>query len=287
MDSVEGFECSICFGILRQPVLIPEPCTCESFCWNCLAQTNRTCPKCRTPFQFEDLKPDEGKQREISRMTIRCRFPDTICNARFTLGKDDKNLAEHKKICPGESIICAECSTEMSRKVLQVHQRTCPFIICTYCHEKFLVSEFLTQHSIGPYRCANLVLCENGCSNDLIVRKQLDNHLLTCPLALIRCACCLSDVVRKEWEYHTRDPNHLMNLQKSENLRLSQELLEEKKRNEDLTQRLQESIPDQSKPSPFFLVPLFLLLVFVFFKNFNNGLGLAALVAIMGFMHFF
>jgi len=277
MDLTEGFECPICFGVLRRPVLIPEPCICESFCYNCLAQTNRTCPKCRTPFQLEELKVDEGKQREISRMTIRCRFPNTICNARFTLGKDEKNLKEHQKICPGENIICAECSTEMPRKLFEDHQLTCPYIICKYCNEKFLISEFLTFHSIGPYRCTNLVFCENRCSNNLLVKKQLDNHLLICPLASIRCVLCLLDVARKDWEEHTKDVNHLLNLQKSENVRLANELLEEKKRTQDLTQKLDSySTPDQSNNRVPIIIKI--LLALAIFAMFGPGPTVLALV---------
>jgi len=82
---------------------------------------------------------------------------------------------------------------------------------------------------------------------------------------------CLHDVARKDWEEHTKDVNHLLNLQKSENVRLANELLEEKKRTQDLTQKLDSyySTPDQLNNRV--LVIISILLAFTIFKMFGPG----------------
>ena len=117
--------CSICAGVLENPVELP--CR-HVFCSPCISRwldTNHSCPNCRTEVQLRDLKPALPLLRNIiSKLKIRCDFVHHGCTEIVEL----ERLGAHTSICPFAPMTCENegCELTFLRRSKADHEAECP-----------------------------------------------------------------------------------------------------------------------------------------------------------------
>eukprot|EP00047_Mylnosiga_fluctuans_P003055 m.227229 g.227229 ORF g.227229 m.227229 type:complete len:164 (-) comp11557_c0_seq1:172-663(-) len=117
------FECSICLGVLHEPVFLP---TCEHvFCATCIATWLRhdlSCPVDRQPAAAGQARPIPRFFRNLlGSLRMRCEHE---CGAAFPLG----DLPAHDSCCPKKPVFCPRCGQTLLRAEIDAHLATHPAV---------------------------------------------------------------------------------------------------------------------------------------------------------------
>ena len=183
---------------------------------------------CQTPVLRKDLKKHHAI--ECPKRTVRCphcslsgpydvitqahkqECPDYPVGCLKKCSKISKkikrkDLNEHQKVCPLETITCTACQLQaMLRKDLEAHeQNDCPkrLVSCKYCEKEVphdvMNDSHLKQCSDYPVRCPRG--CDKG---EQLKRKELKEHSIVCKLEPVKCPYfqdgCDVDLTRKDLE---------------------------------------------------------------------------------------
>jgi hypothetical protein len=86
------FECSICYNVLTQPMII-ENCS-HTFCKNCimhmLTKDSIPCPLCKQTFNKKNIIENKLLEKQINKTEVKC-----LCSNEIKL----KNLNKHIQEC--------------------------------------------------------------------------------------------------------------------------------------------------------------------------------------------
>lgn len=211
-------ECSICLCVLDAPHIID--CTCGAiFCQLCIQPSlseKRPCPLCSSPFSFS--MPNPGVQRAINGLQVYCCFKEAGCEWVGELGTLDEHLNDNIKSdnykssgCPFLRLKCCYCGEEFKRQcVLEHEEDKClkrPYK-CATCNEFESTYESVTTEHVSVCPCG-LTPCPNDCGVAEVQRKNVSDHLATCPLEMVSCsfsyAGCEEKLPRKDIPAHIRD----------------------------------------------------------------------------------
>ena len=116
------WQCHICQGILRKPVLVT--CCGGKFCRSCISEwrsrKNIECPLCRRKY---DVAPEKDLERVLLDKKVSCSHQDRGCRWKGAL----RNVEEHeKKDC---HYVFVNCPYEFDSQVLKLnvktHQKKC------------------------------------------------------------------------------------------------------------------------------------------------------------------
>ena len=97
MKLLDEFECSICLGILNEPM--STQCCRTLYCLQCIHQwlaVNTCCPVDRKPLKIQQLcKPNLLVTNILSKFEISCDFSKNGCNQKLKLS----NAKRHISVC--------------------------------------------------------------------------------------------------------------------------------------------------------------------------------------------
>lgn len=117
--------CSICAGVLEDPVELP--CR-HVFCSACISRwlnTKHSCPNCRKKVRGKDLKPALPLLKNIiNKLKIRCEFAQSGCAELVEL----EQLGGHSSACPFAPMTCENegCEITFPRRSKAQHEAECP-----------------------------------------------------------------------------------------------------------------------------------------------------------------
>jgi len=132
-----------------------------------------TCPYCRCPLRYSQLRHDPAVQSELDALQVAC--PNTGCTATMARGHVSDHLAAE---CPMQPLACAHCGYIASRRDLEAHPAQCPD---------------------WPVPCTNAA---GGCTV-LVPTSALEHHLRSdCQWQAAPCSGCGQRVARRDWRQH-------------------------------------------------------------------------------------
>ncbi|KAK7481839.1 hypothetical protein BaRGS_00026865 [Batillaria attramentaria] len=173
---VDGrYECTICFGVLREPR--QTPCG-HRFCRDCILKWLRQ-PQHRCPVDNEHLSdsmlfPDNFAKREIDNFTAKCPNSKQGCDVIETV----KRMPSHLKECPLAFVPCPNnCASVLIRRDLADHM-----------HE----------------HCQNRLVHCPDCGQQGKA-ADFEEHVQSCPHGKVKCEHCGEEVARREIERHRKD----------------------------------------------------------------------------------
>jgi len=202
-------ECPVCLLVLRDAV---QTACGHRFCKNCilkvLREGRKACPVDNEPLEESQIFPDTFARREIQNYTVHCRnYNERGCDWLGPL----LELPSHLKVCLFEYVPCTNnCDVEVLRCDLEKHlKEDCLKRIeaCRYCSIKVVFKNLEDHHST----CNEFpIFCPNNCSQDTIIRKNLEDHLQNhCPKARVHCPFkdlgCSFEGRREEVDAHFND----------------------------------------------------------------------------------
>lgn len=117
------WQCHICQGILRKPVLVT--CCGGKFCCACIGEwqgkKKRECPLCRREY---DLAPEKDLERVLLNKKVLCSHHDQGCRWRGELRKVEKH---ENNDCQYVFVNCPyECGGKVLRLNVKAHKEKCP-----------------------------------------------------------------------------------------------------------------------------------------------------------------
>ncbi|ESP02861.1 hypothetical protein LOTGIDRAFT_110833, partial [Lottia gigantea] len=111
--------CGVCGGVFENAVL--TSCG-HSFCLDCLKtwlnrpMTN-SCPECRTPIEYETVKPILSLRNLINGLDVYCDHAERGCKTVTKL----ESLGKHLETCTHFPIRCVACDEVVNRYELPTH----------------------------------------------------------------------------------------------------------------------------------------------------------------------
>lgn len=174
--------CLICTSVARMPQQMD--CCGKLYCLSCLTESrlySNKCPNCR-----KDGKsfPDMRSERQIKALKVSCQ--NDGCKWRGQL----RDLDDHGNTCEFTIVGCPnECRAQIQRRKLQAHvYSTCPkrMFTCPHCKEAGMYADITTTHL---RKCPGVkIQCPFSCGVHHFRRKNLQEHLSTCPNEIIPCS---------------------------------------------------------------------------------------------------
>ncbi len=138
-DSVnQNFICSICFNVLRDPVLCPRNHHC--FCRGCITkhlENSRRCPTCADELTVETLAEPQRMVKDIlNELNIRCVYKSRGCQEIVQL----QHIDQHEATCGFTAAVCTNqgCGATLNQRDLIHHEsEVCEFrkLKCHSCGE--------------------------------------------------------------------------------------------------------------------------------------------------------
>ncbi len=134
----QNFICSICFNVLKDPVLCPRNHHC--FCRACITrhlQNSRRCPTCADGLTVETLaEPQRMVKDYLNELNIHCIHKNRGCQAIVQL----QHLDQHEATCGFTPAVCTNqgCGATVSKRDLIHHEsEVCEFrkLKCHSCEE--------------------------------------------------------------------------------------------------------------------------------------------------------
>jgi hypothetical protein len=134
-----------------------------------------SCPYCRRPLRYSQLRHDAVLQAQLDALQVRCPNAPAGCGALMARGR----VAEHLRVeCPSQPAACEHCGLVALRRELAGHAAECPD---------------------RPVPCANAAA---GCGA-LVPASAMDLHLAaSCEWQPAACSGCGGSVARREWRRH-------------------------------------------------------------------------------------
>ena len=132
------FICSICFNVLKDPVLCPRNHHC--FCRGCITkhlENSQRCPECADELTVETLaEPQRMVKRIINELKIHCVYIDRGCQEIVQL----QHLDQHEATCGFTPAVCTNqgCGATVNQRDLIHHEsEVCEFrkLKCHSCGE--------------------------------------------------------------------------------------------------------------------------------------------------------
>lgn len=117
--------CSICAGVLEDPV--ESPCR-HVFCSACISRwldTKKSCPNCRKKVRANELRPALPMIKNIiNKLKIRCDFAPNGCTETVEL----EQLGSHNSSCLFAPMTCENegCEITFPRRSKAEHEAECP-----------------------------------------------------------------------------------------------------------------------------------------------------------------
>ena len=165
-----NFICSICFNVLKDPVLCPRNQHC--FCRGCVTKhldNSQTCPTCNDELTEETLtEPSRMVKQYLNELNIHCVFHNRGCQEIPQL----QHLDSHETTCGYTPVVCTNqgCGETLNQRDIIHHEsEVCEFrkLKCHSC------DEMTTTLAEMEKRMANL---ENGMEQNL---KSTQKNLVT------------------------------------------------------------------------------------------------------------
>lgn len=204
---VSDFICSLCHGVLFQPVA--DFCG-HLFCQDCLEtylSTNQTCPITHNPLNIDQPIEVPSIRKFIDKMSIKCKNSNEGCNWKGEL----RNLQYHiDTICKKQKVKCqnSQCKLMIKREDLKEHLKKCGFKEeqCPDCGI-MLLREQIEYHK---RKCPKLKIpCIQECKQliprdemTIHIEKECNNTKIECPFSLLSCKAIIT---RKTLEQHMKD----------------------------------------------------------------------------------
>ena len=132
------FICSICFNVLKDPVLCPKNHHC--FCRGCITkylENSQRCPTCADELTIETLaEPQRMVKRMLNELNIHCVYIDRGCQEILEL----QHLDQHEATCGFTPAVCTNqgCGATVNQRDLILHEsEVCEFrkLKCHSCGE--------------------------------------------------------------------------------------------------------------------------------------------------------
>ena len=132
------FICSICFNVLKDPVLCPRNHHC--FCRGCITkhlENSQRCPTCADELTVETLaEPQRMVKRMLNELKIHCVYIDRGCQEIVQL----QHLDQHEATCGFTPAVCTNqgCGATVNQRDLIHHESEfCEFrkLKCHWCGE--------------------------------------------------------------------------------------------------------------------------------------------------------
>ena len=201
VDSTKDFECPLCLGLLRNPML--TSCCGQHFCAECIrtvTSLNQPCPLCKEKAFVVFL--NRHFNRQLQNLKALCNLRSNGCTWEGTVGE----FGEHHRRCDYASVTCDECGASVWRKLLPDHlDNQCPLRKCA-CELCGLESNH--QFVTGPHQldCPRLLVqCPNKC-NVSVPRTDMPAHFSECLRQSVCCPFqyvgCLDEFPRSELYLH-------------------------------------------------------------------------------------
>jgi hypothetical protein len=134
-----------------------------------------TCPYCRRPLRYSQLRHDAALQARLDALTVHCPNAPAGCGAELPRGRVGEHLAGG---CPEHVIACEHCGHVAKRRELAGHDAECP---------------------AWPVPCPNAAA---GCGA-LVPKGAVGRHLeANCEWQPGACGGCGAAVPRREWRAH-------------------------------------------------------------------------------------
>lgn len=166
------------------------------------------CPLCRKA-TFQTMV-DQNLNRKILLLSVYCDHKSLGCSWRGDL----MHLLTHHNQCPYQMVVCPlKCNADIFRKDVAEHTHSeCihrPFS-CPHCSLLATYSAISSTHY--PVCTQYPLMCPNACSQDTILRCDLDQHLEICPLQPMPCPLhsvgCNVVLVQSELNHHMQESIH-------------------------------------------------------------------------------
>ena len=186
--NTEEYNCPICFLVLREPFL--TDCCGHHFCHSCIdsvKHSNQPCPIC-TKKGF-NVMVDRGVERKVRELKVRC--PQFLKGCRWlgTLGGLEEHIDHIQGNCQFITVSChLGCGQRVPLSNLDHHMNDeCPRrpYSCKFCGHKGIFEEIPQHH--WPECKGYPVACPNECGTPDLPRRDLDEHVSTCPCRSVSC----------------------------------------------------------------------------------------------------
>ena len=183
-QKIEDYICSICLGIVRDPV--ETPCCGHLFCEWCLNRwytQKPSCPCCRDTTEIV-IHPSHWHRRFIANLQIHCPLE---CGWDGCISKFERH---DRTECPLKSIQCDSCHDRFLRCDLTKHEGECPnrMMPCPDCQTP---TQFSAMDQHQRYVCLERhVECPNQChsiAKKMSRRVMMDHIIFDCPFQVIPC----------------------------------------------------------------------------------------------------
>ncbi len=134
----QNFICSICFNVLKDPVLCPRNHHC--FCRGCITkhlENSQRCPTCADELTVETLAEPQRMVKDIlNELNIRCIYKSRGCQEILQL----QHIDQHEATCGFTSAVCTNqgCGATLNQRDLIHHEsEVCEFrkLKCHSCGE--------------------------------------------------------------------------------------------------------------------------------------------------------
>ena len=202
---IERYICPICQELINDPV---QTSCGHLFCEFCLRINNSGfCPACRTLFS-EQPRRDKFNQREVKKLTVSCPNKAKGCSLVGDLGDIIKHCnLEDGKGCLYQLVTCSKCRIKMEGRHYSYHiKEECPsrLYTCPNCHNSGPYEKIANSHL---KECSHLPIeCPNKCGVTNVLRKDISDHLCSCPLEVVSCRYkvlgCRVSLPRKMMKHH-------------------------------------------------------------------------------------
>ncbi|XP_065887890.1 TNF receptor-associated factor 4-like [Dysidea avara] len=188
------FICPVCYEVFATPFL--TSCCGNHFCEACVRRTKTNkdqCPLCQT-------KPiagiiDKHFQRRINERNVFCIRKAEGCAWIGPFCEVDKHCNETTGSCNYALVPCPfSCQEKVTKLSLDRHvNEECLLRPYACMYKCGYVSTYISVSTSHHPKCPDCLLpCPNSCSDELIKRSHLEQHLLNCPCATV--ACCYSEI---------------------------------------------------------------------------------------------
>lgn len=212
-EIVKDYICSLCQGILKDPVM--DQCS-HVFCRKCIEnylEVKKTCPS-NNNYILDKNKMNSIKfvSQILERQTIHCLNKEKGCDWVNKL----ENLDQHLQfVCKKQPVKCLNigCDGKILKENLENHLKNCDFrtIECPDCSINI---PYILQSNHTNECTKYKINCPGGCG-ELIQRQNVDKHLKQeCNNGDVECQYksygCNSIIRRKDINEHYKNnsPNH-------------------------------------------------------------------------------
>ena len=206
-EVTDDVSCSICLSVLVQPNL--TDCCGNHFCRACIARVKEDgmpCPLCQEP-SFTTML-NKSLSRKLNQLEVKCPNASEGCSWTGELAGVDKHAQD---LCEFLEVPCDfGCGENIIRRYLAEHKsKACKerLFACEHCQLQDTWSTITQDHY--PVCDKYPVPCPNQCDVGEIDRKQLEDHMSSCPLQVINCtfqfAGCKVSLPRRDMQQHVSD----------------------------------------------------------------------------------